>query len=380
MRLTRLATGLLLVYAGVYVAYLAWVFWPGQERILGGDFPAFYTAGKLAAEGQAGLAYSLDGFQECLRDLFGAGVPLLPWHYPPVILLGLAGLSSLPYALALYVWLGLNLGGLIWVLRLACGVSAGFWFALCYPGLLVNLFSAQNGFLTAAILGGGIWAGQRRPVLGGAIWGLLCFKPQFFPLLPFALWAQGNRRALCGLFASAALVCLWSGYVFGWQAWLGFIADLGQASELLASGRIYWPRLPTVYAAARLLGAGNAQALTAQLAAAGLAFWAVYELWREERDLAERTLGLGLAVLLCSAHSYAYDLALLAPGLGLWFNKAWNGRGRLPERAAIVLLWVLPFAATALAEETRLQIGPWLFMLALWIIQRKQSLPESGHE
>jgi hypothetical protein len=52
-----------------------------------------------------------------------------------------------------------------------------FSLLLC-PAASINLFAGQNAFMTGALLVGGCRLLERRPFLGGAVLGLLGYKPQ----------------------------------------------------------------------------------------------------------------------------------------------------------------------------------------------------------
>ena len=63
--------------------------------------------------------------------------------------------------------------------------------ALAYPAVLINIGHGQNGFLTAALLGGALVILDRRPIVAGILFGLLVYKPQFGLMIPLALIAGG---------------------------------------------------------------------------------------------------------------------------------------------------------------------------------------------
>lgn len=67
------------------------------------------------------------------------------------------------------------------------------------PARLVNILNGQNGFLSAALLLGGTWWIDRRPVAAGILFGLLTFKPQFGTLLPFVPIALAAWRVIASV-------------------------------------------------------------------------------------------------------------------------------------------------------------------------------------
>lgn len=50
--------------------------------------------------------------------------------------------------------------------------------AVAFPAVLINIRHGQNGFLTAALLGGALAVLERRPLLAGILFGLLAYKPR----------------------------------------------------------------------------------------------------------------------------------------------------------------------------------------------------------
>src|SRR6185295_1703313 len=83
---------------------------------------------------------------------------------------------------------------------------AGILLALGFPATLWNLTAGQNGFLTAALIGGTLTLMERRPTLAGICLGLLTYKPHFGLLFPVALIAAGQWRVIA--FAAATALAL----------------------------------------------------------------------------------------------------------------------------------------------------------------------------
>ena len=59
--------------------------------------------------------------------------------------------------------------------------------ALAFPAVLINIGHGQNGFLTAALLGGALVVLDRRPLVAGILFGLLVYKPQYGLMIPLVL-------------------------------------------------------------------------------------------------------------------------------------------------------------------------------------------------
>ena len=74
-------------------------------------------------------------------------------------------------------------------MRRIVGDRTGIFVALGSPAVLWNVSAGQNGFLTAALIGGMLSLMQKQPLLAGVCLGLLSYKPQFGLLFPIALIA-----------------------------------------------------------------------------------------------------------------------------------------------------------------------------------------------
>jgi Glycosyltransferase family 87 len=174
-------------------------------RPLGTDFSNVYAAGQLVLEGNPAAPYDPAVHRERERAIFGEKTPFYGWLYPPFFLFVAAGLALMSYPVALAVWQGVSL--LLYLLSIrailrnpaSCGrASTGqkvpneLWLllAVSFPAVFVNIGHGHNGFLTAALLGGGLVLLDRRPIIAGILLGLLAYKPQFglmIPIVPLKL-------------------------------------------------------------------------------------------------------------------------------------------------------------------------------------------------
>ena len=76
-----------------------------------------------------------------------------------------AALSSVPYVPAFLAWMALTFPAYLSVARMIVGNRIGLFLACAFPGVLWNIAVGQNGFLTAALLGGALSAMKTRPLL-----------------------------------------------------------------------------------------------------------------------------------------------------------------------------------------------------------------------
>jgi arabinofuranan 3-O-arabinosyltransferase len=102
-----------------------------------------------------------------------------------------------------------------------------------FPGYLGSLALGQNALLTLTVLlWGWVLIARGRPGWGGAVWGLLAFKPVWalaFFLVP--LLTRRWRTCLAMLATGAALALATLPFV-GWQCWLDWWTVGGQGARL----------------------------------------------------------------------------------------------------------------------------------------------------
>src|SRR5690606_15709865 len=131
---------------------------------------------------------------------------------------------------------------------------AVLWLALAFPGTFINLFHGQNGFLTAALLGGGLLLLDRRPVLAGVLFGLMSYKPQFGLLLPLVLLATQRWTVFAAAAATTLALAGASLLALGAAPWLAFLENAPFVRLVLEQGHLPWFKMPTAFAMARMLG------------------------------------------------------------------------------------------------------------------------------
>jgi len=335
-----------------------------QGKPLGADFITFYAASRLALAGAAPEAYDPDRIFAAEQAAVPANTQHFPWQYPPSFLLLLLPLGLLPYLAALAVFIAATLALYLWLIYRILPDRRVLVPALAFTAVLVNALGGQNGFLSAALLGGGLLLLERRPILAGALLGILSYKPQLGLLLPFLLLVGGYWRSLASAVASTLLLGALSAAVFGIESWQRFLAHLPVARDYLESGALPWDKMVSVFAAARLLGADlvTAYLLHGVVAAAVAALTLLA--WR--RSTPERRAALAVAAsCLISPFLYDYDLVVLAVPIALLVADGLRS-GWLPGlRSALALAWAAPLLGAPLAHFAHLPLMP-LVLLALF--------------
>ena len=144
--------------------------------------------------------------------------------------------------------------------------------------------------------------------------GCLTYKPQFGILLPVALVASNQWRALISAVATIGLLAGASIVAFGSAPWLAFPRNLVVQCglNLFVGSDSNWGLLQTIYGLARYLGcvavlAGVAQIVTT--AGLGLIVWSVC---RSQLRYVLKAATLSAATLIATPSAFAYDLAAIA--------------------------------------------------------------------
>ena len=179
-------------------------------------------------------------------------------------------------------------------------------------------------------------------MLAGLLLGMLCFKPQLGVLLPVALVAGRQWRALAAAAAWAILLVAASIILLGPGAWLGFFDQMVVERRLLQFGSSTWAGMPTVFVLMRMAGADLTAAYLMQAVSAISATAAVALLWYRRSPFGIKSAGLAVGVFLVTPHAYYYDMIVLIFAAAWLANEAVK-TGFLPwEKIAILILLVLP--------------------------------------
>jgi len=339
---------------------------------LGADFSDYWSASSLALAGDPMAVYDFSRLIATQEAVTGVKFPLF-FSYPPIFLLMVLPLALLPYLASLAAWLAVTLSIYLLVIRRIAPHPLATWLALAFPGTFQNFIQGQNGFLSAALLGGGLLILDRFPLTGGMLLGALSYKPHLAVLIPVALLAGRYWRALAGVIISAGSLALLSALIFGLGTWKACYQSIPFTAELLNSGSVPWFKMPTIYAAIRLAGGGLLIAQVLQGIAMLSSIIMVSWTWLRISSPASRAVVLTLAILLCTPYAFDYDLAMLALPLA-WLGweahvKGWIMRG---EKVLLLIGWLMPIIAPIIAKATNLQFGP-IILIALIVLAFKRS-------
>jgi arabinofuranan 3-O-arabinosyltransferase len=308
-----------LVYLTASYVQGSWL--TGASGTVPNDFVDVWAAGQLVVQGNPAAVY--DWPTHKAMEVIALGHPFhgyFGWHYPPTYLPVAALLAKVSYIPAQNFFLFSTFLAYMFCLRKIVGENFGYLFAAAFPAVLANVMAGQNGFLSAALLGGTLLALNARPILAGVLLGLLTYKPHLGLLLPVALAAGGYWRAFVTAGIAAAVMALASWAAFGSDTWHAFFANIGHTSQaFLGDGWADFGKLQTAFGLVRTLGGGEPLAWSVQGTLALSVAVAVAVLWRSRAEYDLKAAALATGALLATPYLYMYDLMVLAVPLAfLW--------------------------------------------------------------
>jgi hypothetical protein len=343
---------------------------------VGTDFMSGWAAGKLVLAGEPAAAYDyarhLAAERAALPWSAGAVVPYFVWPDPPMFLLVAAGLALLPYGVALAAWLSATLLAYLATIRAIMPDRRALVAALAFPAVFVNIGHGQNGFLTTALLGGGLLLLERRPAVAGILIGLLAYKPQFGLLVPLALLAGGHWRAILAAVLTVIAITLLSWALLGSETWQAFFASGTRTKELLLEqGGLNWAKFQSTFSAVRLLGGSTATAYAAQGLLAVVTAAAVIWAWRRPVDHGLKYAALATGTIMVTPFVFDYDLVVLALPIA-WLSAEGLRRGFLAwEKLGLLAVWITPLVSRLLAQHLGVPIAPFVLTMLLILIVRR---------
>lgn len=374
-----------LICSGVALAVLlfdSWSFLNGhmsRGQVVGRDFANYWSGSRLLFSGHVREIFVQDDYMRAMHGLWGKGFALHSFSYPPSIFPFIAWTAALPYGPALALWLGLGAAALL---------AAGWPYTrdpkialllLLSPAVLACIDIGQNGFLTSALIVGGLRLVDRRPWIAGVLIGLATFKPHLGLLIPVALAASGRWRVIGGAAAAAAGLFAVSILMAGPEAWMLYLTKTVAYQRVMLedSSGIWEMMTPSAFIAGRLMGLpqwlGWALQAVVSTACLALVFRHFRKLGREGRRFeALDVLLLVAAGFTASPYSFNYDM----PGLALAVLIVALTRKDLEAlrewRLAQAALWSAPVAMVLMSfgPDPFLPTGALLCAGGLWLVAK----------
>jgi hypothetical protein len=348
-----LASRLIAVSLGLAAPILWRFYWPAglsgldaADYPVGRDFINIWAGARLAFRGHVDQLYHVLIYNDWIGEAFGQPLPEHTWNYPPTFLLLIWPFALPPYFVGLALYQALSLAFFLWVvlgLLPARQKIQGAALIILAPASLMNVFTGQNGFLTAAMVMLGWRMVERRPALSGLMFGLLTFKPQLGLLIPPVLLMLRAWRAIAVAVAVALAMAGLSVLLFGFQVWQTFFTGTRVMTVMMLESfdGFYRYMYMSVFYGFRISGVpvGFAWALQALVAlvALGLTLWTL----ARTTDMGRRLPVLISAATLITPYLFDYDLTALS-AVAVW--RLLNEDDKpVWVRAAYAALWISPF-------------------------------------
>ncbi len=209
------------------------------------------------------------------------------------------------------------------------------------PAVTLNIWTGQNGFLTTALLIGGLTQLDRRPIFAGVLFGVLSVKPQLGILLPVMLALTGRWRVIAAAAATIAILIAVTCIAFGAKVWTDYL-DLAMplhARSVTEGSGFFVANMPTAFMNLRLIGAPASvtYAVQAAISAATLAA-VVWVFWRP-RDPVLSLCFFVSAAFLFTPYAFNYDMV----AFGWVMLRLMERSDNEPVDYALMLaVWVTP--------------------------------------
>jgi hypothetical protein len=334
---------------------------------IGTDFSNVYAAGELTWQGKAADAYDPALQHAAEKATFGGReVPFYGWHYPPFFFAIAFLVASLPYALGLALWLAASFAAYLAAIRAILPRPETLLIAAAFPAVFVNIGHGQNGFLTAALLGGALQLLDRRPWLAGVLIGLLAYKPQFGVMIPIALLASQRWSSIAAAIATIAALLALSFVTLGGDVWHAFAESTHfTQTVVLEQGGTGWEKIQSAFSAARNWGADVHTAYAIQIALGVMLAATLAWLWHSDVAFELKASALATASLLATPYVLDYDLVVLAISIAFLVRHGF-ARGFCDyEISVLAAAWIVPLLSRVIAGATEIPLG-LIVMLGLY--------------
>jgi arabinofuranan 3-O-arabinosyltransferase len=326
------------------VAYFShwWVYDPNGLGIPT-DFINVWAAGHLVLDGLPAHAYDWDIQKQVEVAKLGQDfVGYFAWHYPPPFLFVASLLAQLPYQTAFIGWAVVSFLLFLVAMRAIVGRDFGYLLALAIPMAFINALVGQNGFLTAALIGGTLYLIPVRPVLAGICLGLLTYKPQYGLLFPIVLIAAGHWRVFISAGVTAVVLATASWLAFGIESWLAFFHWIPKFSQtFLTEGKAPWWKLQSIFSMVRYFGGSEPLGWAFQWVLTAAVAVVLALIWRSRVPYTLKAAALAAGALLTTPYLFMYDMMVLAIPIAflvrIGLKRGFRGY-ELPALGAVVAL------------------------------------------
>jgi len=367
-------------FAAVYAVIMLRLYIKGAWLVDGNGIPVYtdftcaWIAGLQAIHDNISALYNPEQFIKVQAELVVSKAQFYStWPYPPTFFLILTPFSMLPYTTAFLSWNLISLFGCVAVVYFIVRRLSGIALVLASPFTAINFFGGQNGFITASLLGAALLSLERQPILAGIFIGCLTYKPHLGILIPVALAASRQWRAVASAAATAIILSGVSVAAFGIRPWemfpRGFFVHAGILLYDPRDARDYWAGIQTVYGLVRYLGSSAAVAWSVQgitTSALGAVVWFV---WRSPVQYALKAATLSAAALLATPYAYAYDMAAIAIPVAFLVRDQIDGKLLTGEQTTMLALFLASLPVFLVMGQTA--IGVLITLTLFCLILRR---------
>jgi hypothetical protein len=312
--------------------------WDVFGQLVGNDYMAFYTGGKIVSSGQSANLYNLKYQYDLQHTLLQSDwTSIYLYVNPPFYAWLFVPFAQLSYRISALVWMGLGLAGIglgIKWLHVSKPMRTFAWVLTFFP-VFAGVSFGQNAPLSLLLLclTYALWRKERR-LAAGFVSSLLLYKPQLLiglVLLWLLEWKK-ERNSLAGLTGGGILLALVS-FILTPQASLDYIRN----SHLFLSDSPPWNAYATRTFWLNLLPDMQVLPQILYLLCVAIGCWVFIRLWQQKYS---KELLFGAAICLTlwiTPHVMVYDWSLLLiPAIILWEQKP----GERPDLTRIyAILW-----------------------------------------
>jgi hypothetical protein len=340
---------------------------------IGTDFSNVYAAGMLTWQGRPAAAYEPALQHAAEKAIFdGRDVPFFGWHYPPFFFAVAFLVASLPYAWGLALWLISSFACYLAAIRAILPRAETLLIAAAFPAVFVNVGHGQNGFVTAALLGGALHWLDRKPWIAGILIGLLAYKPQFGVLIPLALLAGQRWSCIAAATVTIAGLIAISLLTLGDGVWHAFAGSMSFTQTIvLEQGGTGWEKIQSVFSAARNFGADVRTAYEIQGALALMLAASLAWLWQSNAAFELKAAALAIASLLATPYVLDYDLVVLAVAIAYLSRYGLRCGFQGYEISVLAAAWIAPLISRGVAGSTGIPLGLIVMLVLYGLLVRR---------
>ena len=341
----RLVRLLFIPLASFSITYIATsLIRPDPTKPLFADFFAFWSFARFVHTMPPEQIYNVAALQEFQSNLYHGLPGFYPYPYPPVFALLLYPFGYLDYVPAYVCWIAVTLAAYLLAVAGTRWASPRALATLAAPTTAFAAIAGQNGFLTAALMIGGLRLLARGKLVGAVLLGALIYKPQMCILVPVALLASREWRALLATVASGIAFAAASAVAFGAAMWSQWLTSIPMLWNLFEVNRANLGHLmPSVASNLITMGVDHRVAQGVQLAVSASVVVIVYRLFRSGIGALNCAVLL-IGVFLATPYVFFYDLPMMTSAVIVVYGVCMAAKRplSLSERGVFVLALVLP--------------------------------------